>query len=310
MSRRQRSSQRGAALLIVLATLILALSASVTLVRLASTAKASRDVGDRAVMADELLRAVDAPILDWLKTKSSSVILPPEATMPQVDVLHDVWVVDDTKHELQVTAWDQLGMVPIGAARSGSPLRLALPAEVRRAVDYVQIPRGEAPGLDLFSARRPASVALFPDGADGDRLIFGPAEQVWVSDRPARLQKKDEREAVGAYIATHNPGRINVNTAPIELVDQALRVSGRGGLDQIVEARADGRSAAPAGGREASGNRGRTTVQLTSSSTAWAFRIDTSVGATQGASVRRSWWAVYARSGSNWECVQRLAILK
>ena len=73
-------------------------------------------------------------------------------------------------------------------------------------------------------------------------------------------------------------------------------------IDAILEARAAGRVASP-GAARAPRDDPETTPLPVSMSTAWAFRIDCHAGG-----VRRSWWCVYADTGSNWERVQRLAI--
>ena len=303
MSALYPTSQRGAALLIVLATLVLVVSSSVTLLRLASTAKATREAAKRALMGDDLIRVANAPIVNWLASKSSIVVLAPETTIPEIDVLHDTWVTGDTRHELRITAWDQCGMVPFDVARSGSPLRLALPGEIRRAIDQVVLPRGEPPGLDFFSILAQPGIAVFPEGARQEPLLFGQAKSETIPVGIA-LGEDDYRAAIGAHVATHNPGRINVNTAPIELVEQALRFAGRGGLEQIAASRSEARLAS-LGDLPRVADPARSAPQIAASSNAWAFRIDISVG-----SLRRSWWAVYENAGSTWRCVQRLAILE
>ena len=98
--------------------------------------------------------------------------------------------------------------------------------------------------------------------------------------------------------------RVNVNTAPIELLEAACRATGRGGVETILAARAADTPAGvdPGPARERRGAAGRT-LGLVGSSSAWAFRVAARVGP-----VARSWWSVYIRSESSWECVQRLAI--
>jgi hypothetical protein len=276
--------RRGAALLIVLATVILVATATATLARLASTARASQVFADNTIVADDLLRAAETPILAWLASTSTTVVLSPDSEFPRLEVLRDVWVVDDTNYELCLTAWDQCGLVPMGVARSGSPLRFGLPDDVRQALDGVTIPPGQLPGLDLL---------LGADRSDGLR-VFPTA----VSRKPSV-----ESPAIGAFVGTHHSGRININTAPIELVEAALRRAGRGGLEQIVAARSEGRLASGTALPRVT-EPGENAPRISATSTAWAFRIDIRVGP-----LRRSWWSVYAKEGSNrWECVQRLAI--
>jgi hypothetical protein len=104
-------------------------------------------------------------------------------------------------------------------------------------------------------------------------------------------------------VGTHHSGRININTAPIELVEAALRLAGRGGLEQIVAARSEGRLTSGTALARVT-KPGENAPRISATSTAWAFRIDIRVGP-----LRRSWWSVYVKQRSNrWECGQRLAI--
>ena len=150
---------------------------------------------------------------------------------------------------------------------------------VRRTVEAFDIPEGAPFGLDLLMAD---GKSPFPvGGADGAETL-----------------------SAGAYVATHNGDFfLNVNTAPLPLIEVSLRLLGRGGLEQIIQARSEGKffveSVVP--GSKSSSDEPR----LVSVSNAWAFRIDVRV---EG--VRRSWWVVYRResAASSWRCVQRLAI--
>lgn len=310
MIRPHSPSRRGAALLLVLATLIVAITAAATLARLASTAKTQRVVAMHSIVADDLLRAAQPPILNWLASKSSTVVLPPDATSPQVQVLHDVWVIDAIDHELRITAWDQCGMVPISVARSGSPLRLALPDEVKRVLDQVTISRDQPPGLDLFLAVQHTRVAIgvFPKPTGSEPLVFERAGGQEPTPPPAESSPAEQPAAlsippvIGAYLATHNPGRINVNTAAMELVEAALRLAGRGGLEHIVAARTQGRLASLSA-LSPTADPHSAAPRIAARSNTWAFRIDLRVGM-----LRRSWWSIYRQSRSEWECVQRLAI--
>ncbi len=316
---RHLSRRRGAALLIVLATLVMVVTATVGVATMASTTKSHRLIAERTMIADDLLDVAERPILDWLARESTEIVLPPDVTTPMVTVLHDVWQDQGARYQLQITAWDQCGMVPILVGRSGSPLRLAVPLEVLHLLDRLSLRRNETAGLDLFvnSARSADRIDVFPEPELTEPQYFGgaTADDTQPADTTASWESSS-RVAIGAHIATHNPGRLNVNTAPIELVRQAMRQAGRGGLDQIIDARSEGQLATLVGGPGAQGDgrRGgiqrRSTLQVAGDSTAWAFRIDIGVGLPRGGAVRRSWWAVYVLAQeSGWECVQRLAIL-
>ncbi len=280
MSRSPRS-RRGIALLLVLATLVLAVTAAAGLARVATAARLHAESARRATAADALLDAAESPILDWLHRHSGRTVLPPEAASPRVAVLDDAVEFGDQRCRVVITAFDQCGMAPTswGASWGGA----ILPADVLDALDRA----GEAfkahPGLDLLT---------------GDRPTYPCAQESPVP-------------AVGEVLATHNPPRpgrppaVNVNTAPIPLLEAVYAARGLGGLEAVLEARAAGRVASP-GALKAPHDNPRTDDDIplpVTMSTAWAFRVDCVAGG-----LRRSWWCVYADTGSNWERVQRLAI--
>jgi len=283
--------------LIALATLVLVTSAATVLARTASTLRAERNAERWTAIADGLLRQADEVIGEWLEEKSSSIVLDPEVEMPAVSVLDDAWDLDGCRYHLTITAWDQCGLVPQELARGGSPLRTVLPEQILRGMERSP---GQASGLDVYGspAGSPSPYPALP------------------TSRPTRFGDEAGREPslggespsgeppIGAYLATHAAGspRINVNTAPIALVEQSLRFVGRGGsLEPIVAARSKGLLARVTDGAKDS-RKGESRLELVASSNAWAFRIDVRVGA-----VRRSWWAVYLNT-SSWSRVQRLSI--
>lgn len=295
--------RRGVALLIVLATLVLVVTASVSLLQRAVTVRVGREFARNTVAADDLLDAAEAPIRHWLTTTSAGVVLAPDADVPRIEVLHDAWKIDGVTCELRIAAWDQCGMVAATAARSGSPMRSCLPEPVRRVIDRTDLPPGKTVGLDLFLAESSGArpTPIFPGPTASPATWFGigddrrAAPPVEAGTAPAA--------AVGACVATHGGSIVNVNTAPADLVQAALRAAGRGGIEAILAARAQGRSASVSG-LPAAGQRDRTAPRIAGASNAWAMRVDVRVG-----SVRRSWWSVYVTQRSNqWERVQRLAI--
>lgn len=308
MTNRDSPTRRGVAFLIVLATLIVVVTASATLASVASTIKMRRLLDNAASIADDLLPATETPILTWLEAESSQVVLPPDVTTPRVEILHDAWHVGELVCRLDISGWDQCGMVPIPYARAGSPLRMALPEVVRASVDRVQIDRDQQPGLDLFPMKLKSAdkLEVFPHPLSSDPLVFADDFSPWDADSagwsPGVLPSSPISPAIGALLSTHTVNRINVNTAPRKVVEQALRAAGRGGIEFILATRGEGR-AVSLGDLPGGSDPNRAALWITGTSTAWAFRIDIRVG-----TLRRSWWAVYVRSRSSWECVQRLAI--
>jgi hypothetical protein len=171
-------------------------------------------------------------------------------------------------------------------------MRLTLP---RCATEVLARHRGgdDLPGLDCFRE------------LDG-RSPYPPMPNVEVERGGTTLAwPSSTGESFGAYVATHNPGHLNVSTAPLVLLEAALRDAGRGGLEAILAARSEGRQApipTPASDRidETRSNVGERFVSV---SDAWAFRVDARAGR-----VRRSHWLQYRPQELKWRCVQRLLI--
>jgi hypothetical protein len=287
-------------MLIVLAALVVAVTACATLARIAAVAAAAKRFQARRLSAEDLVRAADGPIVRWLTVDSSGIVLPPDSACPEVPVLFDMWAGGDDPVEIGITGYDQCGMLPLSLA--GSPLRMAIPAKVARLAEELKTAtrRGSPVGLDQFAgAASRLGVPLFPTPPEANRSIFGRPG----SGPSAAPHRVSPAPALGALIATHNPGRLlNVNTAPMPLVEAALRAQGRGGIDQILKARSEGRAASvpppPPGA----------TMDVlapvpSAASHVWAFRVDARVGP-----VGRSVWAVYTADSGEWRCVQRLVI--
>lgn len=294
-------SRRGVALLVVLAVLVVAITATAGAARLSIASRAHVVVRADADLAAAIMVGAEGAIQRFLGVQSTRVVLPPDAPGPLVLVLDDRFGVDGRAACISITAYDQCGMVPWGAARRGSPLRSAMEEPILRSWDAHPQEHGHA-GLDtLVASARAEGARAFPD--------------------PARVAGR----SLGDSLATHNPdpdelggplppagGLININTAPRSLLAAALRAAGSSGLDEILRARARGEQAPIPASQAETGRRSRdgpggpasaTAIRLVGESDAWAFRVDVEVG-----SVRRSWWCVYRAAGSEWRCVQRVAI--
>jgi hypothetical protein len=297
--------RRGAALLIVLASLVLVVTASVSIARVASTAKQRAHFQTHCTLADDFLRATEAPILHWLKTKSASVVLSPEVKAPSIEVLHDRSVETGTAISIQIVAFDQCGMVSIARVHSGSLVRLALPQNIVSAIDRLELSKDEALGLDLFNRAETQGISVFPTSGGSEPQLFGDASHPGDRDSKANVEPG---VSIGSCVSTHGPdsGLFNVNTTPIDILEAAMRDAGMGGIEQIRAARANGKSATAPSSAVLLRDRNRDhqrRIQLFAKSSIWSFRIDIHVGP-----LRRSWWAVYTQGAKGWECVQRLAI--
>lgn len=302
---RPDSARRGVALLIVLAVLMITLTATSIIMSAAANASASRRLAQADHIAIDLLAAAEEPIQWWLKNESDKVILPlpPTVLEPAVAVLDDSFtlaarLIDDDEAsgespvvQITITAFDQRGMVPMQLARSGSPLRLSLPTEVLQLLDAADLPPASGTldvqlGLDLFSR----AIDDYPDVAIFPSAVAGGANR-----RPFGAQDAARLPALGGLVATHNRGtpvRINICTAPMPLVEAACRLAGRGDIDQIVAARTAGKrpDVPQLFDRAQSGEAASSIPSIVTTTDCWSFRIDLTVNG-----LKQSWWSTYTR---------------
>jgi len=284
------------------------------LVRVAVHDRVRRDVNVDSLLATDLLLAANDPILEWLNKKSKSLVLPSTATSPAAPVLHQRWSAGEHTFELRITAFDQDGMVSARDVANGSPLRMTLPTDVRDLVDAAElgdVPEDVAIGLDLFEAATSAAHgqvdqrAVFPLRWDGtSRANFvreGDVNVVAGGDASAFV---GAASAIGQFVATHGSNRLNVNTAPMEIVEAVFRLTGRGGVEQIAQDRDEGNPVANVPPPAISNDSTATLPTLVTSSDTFAFRVDIRVNR-----VRPSWWMIYRRGGERgWSCVQRIPV--
>ncbi len=310
-------AQRGVALLIVLAALVITSSACAVLARLAWSTRAAGDADRCTRVADDLLLALDAPISRWLAEQARGIVLDSDVTEPAVPVLHDCWRCGDDSIEVRITAWDQCGMAPLSQLHRGSPLRLALPDSILEVVDRIGAADVQSPGLDVLADRVQSEMewrdtAVFPVAPMASPQVFGDQ----AVSRDSRADPVQIRPALGALIATHNPpltrgsarrrsflaagGMINVNTALAPLLEAAMRATGHAGLTHTLNSRDKGRPSDIIGlpvGSDAH------RLQLVTASTCWSFRIDIRVNR-----IHRSWWTVHVFESGSWQAAQRLVI--
>lgn len=297
-------ARRGAALLLVLGALVVSVSAALIAARAITRGKLATAAADADTLAGDLLVGCESPARAWLVNESARVALPAEADLPAVQVLHDTWEDAGRRIEVRITAWDQCGMVPIQAVRFGHPLAGVVSEAARDAALALPAEWLDRPGLDQF----PGAGSVFPELPATESTVFGSGEQPSANSR-----SEYEGTAIGAELATHSPGSgrarrgqtpvlLNVNTTPRRLLEEAMRLAGRGGVETILDKRGRGEPAA-VGDVTTDGTQRESGVRFIASSPAWAFRIDVRAGMIQ-----RSVWEVWAHESSDWEVVQRLAI--
>jgi len=300
--------RRAVALLIVLACLVVVSAAAASLASAAFWSRQAHVALDADIAADALLIAAQGPIQRWLNERSAQVVLGPDALVPEVPVLHDLIPLPGTRAEttaeLRITAFDQCGMVPLSLLATEPLLRAVIPDRALDALRERPPPAPGPPGLDAWEFNGlwpafPRAATPFPPAA------FGPTRAAAAAVLGGSGREPPGPPALGACLATHNPPprssslpHLNVSTAPIPILEAAMRSEGLGGLDAIVQARAAGRRPTVSAERA-----DESSISFAPFSTCWAFRIDARVGP-----VSKSWWAIYSRSAAGWALEQRLAI--
>lgn len=268
-------STSGAALVVVLVGMLALTTAVCGVALTASRSAAFAEQLHSELAADQFLLQSEKLCQMWLELESRSTSLPPQDSPAQVELLDWAGELRDHQISIQITAFDQNGMVGIEQLTMGSALRFAVPRQILSTLDQWEMATPPV-GLDDFSDLSEATgVQIFP--------------------RP----DSEESDSLGEWAATHKGTSrcINISTAPISLVRQAYKLAGLGSPDLVVQAREAGELPMVPSAASTSDD----SVLLVNASDSWAFRIDLGVD-----SLRKSWWAVFSGSGRDWTLVQRL----
>ena len=272
-----RGRCEGAALLVVLGAVLLISIPALAMTRLATSAKQSETLSSRLEVADDLREQAIRTIYAWLASDSYEVVLSVRNRAPSLSMMEESWRVGDLSLAVSIQAYDQCGMIPVGELARGGWSDGVSEDVLQKVRTLKKGAEGRAIvwGLDLFTAGTPRRDP-FP-GMTAERSL-----------------------ALGDWLATHSTGRVNVNTAPISLLEAVYRKLGRGGLEVVMNAREEGQISSVGAARgERSSSSG---IWLAGSSDSWSFRVDVSVGA-----LVRSWWLVFQDLGA-WTLVQQLVI--
>lgn len=114
--------KRAVILLVVLLSIVGITSALVMLAQEASTTTRTSAAAIDARIADDLLRASDAPVLHWLEIASPYVVLSPEAALPTVRVLDDPLRLGDRHARVTIDATDICGPYRINVSTASLSL--------------------------------------------------------------------------------------------------------------------------------------------------------------------------------------------
>lgn len=262
------TTRRAIALLLVLSTLAVSVTACGLAAAAASHARRARETSVHEIRCDSLLHAADAPIRDWLARHAGRVVLPADAESPRLTILDDTFELDGVTASLSIIAFDQCAMIPLDHAHADTSID---PRLLR--------------GLDSLALLASQHTPIFP------------------SPQPKAPPALGERVATHN---PSQPGRqpvLNINTVPLGRLAELLDGDASESLRQLAAARNARRISTPGSPALPLAGDIQPRPVLTSMSTAWSFRIDCRSG-----SVRRAWWCVFVDKGSTWERVQRLAI--
>ena len=266
-------TRRGAAMLIVLMTMTVLIAGTAIIARMRTTNQLiSKHATDR-IYAQDLVYAAESPIIEWLRENSSHAVVNPDLPAPMIQVLDDRVKLDTQTVRIQITAWDQSGMIPLNANELGLEMDL----------DEVPWKKAILPGLDHADSH------------------------------PTAFPSRESPTAIGGRVATHNPwptrsgttrsrsdAVININTAPVDLIEMVFTSFNLGDPGSIFEKRGSGELATYTTQRQDANQK---SIRLVSVSRVWSFRTDVWVG-----TIRQSYWSTYANQGGNWKLVQRIGI--
>lgn len=313
----ERKRQSGIALLIVLACLVLVVPICADFAMQSAINKTSGQINHQLEIIEDIEYAVEiGPVLHWLKQESPKVVLPPEVITPHIAIMQeslnypvnypdvnniDNITADKIKCDITISAWDQCGMVPLSQIKAGSPMRMTLPDAVLQSP---VINNGLL--LDKIIKNQP--------GLDNFYIVNNPGTSSFLNidhGIPVFPDQVNMDNAIGAQVSTFQTAdnaisRINVNTAPIKVLESTMLITGRNGIEQIIQVRQQGKTANVPAVSVDSNIQDNNAPQLVSVSNCWSFRID-----IKYANVKRAWWLVYQKSSltrNQWECVQRLVI--
>ena len=294
-------SRRGIALLLALG-IVLMLLAGLT-VWMATAARAgtatSAWTADTGLWAQE--QGGEALALAWLAAREGALVAPPEGG--SWTIVADRWATPAAEGWLTVTVHDGWAGIPPHLAGPRGVLRRSLPwflagSDFTSPVAVTERPSTASELLEVLEvpvgARRlPPPHPAPPASADAWRSAAVTGAQATPSvDMGAQL----DAPCAAFVLSPHSDGSINLNTAPIELVEQVLRLQGGLMLADLRRNRLSGVPSVPPPDLD----RGDGHPRLVAGSGVWNLHI------TAGWNGRvRSWWVVVAGSSANARIVQR-----
>lgn len=274
MDNRSHTRFRGIALLAVLGFIVIASSAVIASVRIASTSGLAIRQHHDALASSDLLNSLRSVCQQWIVRQADTAMADAGITYGGILVLSDQLERIGQSIDIRITAYDQDTRIPLvrlselAASEFRGPLSIALGSEV------------ELLELEAKLNREPAPIAVFPASVN-QLAVLGLA-----------------RSPGGKSGSRVSSVSLNPRTVPDELVRVIYSDSAEQVLEDLREwrSRADrvgssGQSRFTTEGSPASG-----TIAWTTETRAWAFRIDLKTEHR-----RLAFWAVYEMTpGAGW----------
>ncbi|MCB9848561.1 MAG: hypothetical protein H6814_09120 [Phycisphaeraceae bacterium] len=274
MTSRSNASRRGVALLIALLVLVTVSTLTVGAIRAAFDGSAEVNQMLQLRQVDSLVDDLAPPLLEWAARDADGWI----ASQDDPSGWAPVFQAESDGLMVRVHAIDCSGRLRVD--RLGTFAGLGLPSEIQRLrVGHVSAPefgdlKNLRPLLESFagSLASPHVVAAFPG---------------WFGEAPPH-----DRAVLVEWVTTHGDGALNVATAPLPLLQAALRGLDPAAVREILRRRRDGepipRSLIQTPDRDEQSGAKR--VRLTTSSSAIGFMIS-----AESRGVRLRWWVVAER---------------
>jgi hypothetical protein len=293
-------SRAGMILFIVLMAMMVMLMAMMVWIRYVSAAQIDNEATTRQHLQLALMRSGERIAYDWIRQHGSLVVSP--ISGGGWTIAHDTLVVESGQAQVSVTVFDGWSGLPLPLIHARGSLRRLLPPSLSGIdIPNIIIPDEEtlfSPRDTLESLPLSSSVYRFPTAQlhSGTWLRWNDGEASKRAVLPTSLRLTSTEPVLALIISPHSDGRINLNTAPLPLIEEVCRLRGIGVPEHLVHNRKLGVfTPAPAGNDALPG-----LPRLVDTSVVWNCLIT-----TQWAGIERSWWVVLVGSDTNLHIIQR-----
>lgn len=291
----------GVALIIVLAILaVLVASITVWISASSRAANAQRTWQvDAALWAQE--QAAETLALSWLADQGGRLVAPPAGG--SWTILGDRWAANNSAGWAVVTVYDGWSGIPPHLAGPRGPLRRLLPLAcvslelpIRAASDPFAPTDMLARWALSAGARRFPAPPVAPPSDASSWSVSGREAPPRLPPHPPAISSAT---ILATVLSTHSGGQININTAPLALVERVLHQNGGLMPADLRHNREHGLRTEPP--PDAGGDPGR--AVLVGGTGVWNLHITVSFQSRV-----RSWWAVAVGNRPQPRIVQRYAV--